>query len=50
MKNIIENIKNIIIGYLRKSSESREKQAPSIASQKREIQSKFPNQEIMRRE
>ena len=47
MKNVIENIKKIIIGYLRKSSESREKQALSIASQKREIQAKFPNQEII---
>src|SRR3989344_3448995 len=47
MKHVIENIKKIIIGYLRKSSESREKQALSIPSQKREIQSKFPDQEII---
>lgn len=40
-------MKNQYKAYLRKSSESREKQALSIESQKKEVQQKFPNLNII---
>src|SRR3989344_9527808 len=45
--NNIKTMKCKYGGYLRKSSEAREKQALSISSQKEAIKSKFPDLEIV---